>query len=330
MGQSLDQYSEAEEKTGKWQANLLSWCLKTVAASYMLIILSVLICLVLSLRHLQGPPVYKVEALVVQNSEPASSLRSTGSSSALSAVLGGGAATSMPEIDEFQILLGSPEVADILEKKYHLLRDIFRNSWDAKNNKWYPYRPGMMARLHAWIVNAVGGISEYHDPNDYDLASFLYANVKLDRVFFNSIMSVSMTTDRPEDAKRWISIVIYEVSDIVRSQMINERQNYVNYLQQQLARSSLTTSRDATITILADQYRALMVLKSAKSFPLQQIQPPTRAEYPLNKSVSFFTLIGVLSGLMVAGILIALGVRDATLRALLGKGLSFFRKGKSR
>ena len=102
-----------------------------------------------------------------------------------------------------------------------------------------------------------------------------------------------MYSDRPEDAKRWINIVLYEVSDIIRSQMITERQNYVNYLQQQLSQSSLTTSRDATITILADQYRALMVLKSAKTFPLQQIQPPTRDQFPVNKSVSLFAMYGI-------------------------------------
>lgn len=325
MGSLLNQSAE-EEQTGGWQTSLLTWCIRTIAASYILIILSVVICLTLALHRLQGPPVYKVEALVIQNSEPASSLRSTGSTSPLSAVLGGGAAATMPEIDEFQVLLGSPEVADILEKKYHLLRDVYRSRWDAKNNRWYPYHPGLIARLDAWFVNSVGGMSAYHDPNDYDLASFLYGSITLNRVFFNSVMSVSMTTDRPEDAKRWLSLIIYEVSDIVRSQMITERQNYVNYLQQQLAQSSLTTSRDATISILADQYRALMVLKSAKSFPLQQIQPPTRAQYPLNKSVSFFTLIGVLSGLMVAGILIALGVRDATLWRFFSKLSSRFRK----
>jgi hypothetical protein len=325
MGSSLNQSAD-EKQSGGWQTDLLAWCLKTIAASYVVIIVSVFVCLVLALRQLQGPPVYKVEALVIQNSEPASSLRSTGSSSPLSAVLGGGAVSSMPEIDEFQILLGSTQVADILDKKYHLLREVYRNSWDVKNNRWYPYRPGFLARLHAWFVNSIGGISTYHDPNNYDLASFLYSKITVDRVFFNSVMSVSMTTDRPEDAKRWLSIVIYEVSDIVRSQMINERQNYVNYLLQQLSQSALTTSRDATITILADQYRALMVLKSAKTFPLQQIQPPTRAQYPVNKSVSFFMLIGILSGLMVAGVLIALGLRDASLWAFFSRLGSYFRK----
>ena len=135
-----------------------------------------------------------------------------------------------------------------------------------------------------------------------------------------------MNTARPDDAKRWINIVIYEVSDIIRTQMITERQNYVNYLLQQLSQSSLTTSRDATISILADQYRALMVLKSAKTFPLQQIQPPTRGQFPLNKSVSVFAMYGILSGLMLAGLLIAFGIRDATLWRIFSGLFSFWRK----
>jgi len=168
-----------------------------------------------------------------------------------------------------------------------------------------------------------------HDPNNYDLASFLAQSVTVNRTFYGVIMSISMNTDRPEDAKRWINIIIYEVSDIIRSQMINERENYINYLQQQMAQSTLTSSRDATITILADQYRALMVLKSAKTFPLQQIQPPTRGQYPVNKSVSLFSLIGVLSGLMVAGLLIALGVQDTTLKNLYSRFFLRVRKDKA-
>jgi hypothetical protein len=91
--------STAEEQAKSWQTSVLTWCLNAFIESRAIIVLSVLICVVLALRNLQGPPVYKVEALLIQNSEPASSLRSTGSTSALSAVLGGGGSTSMPEID---------------------------------------------------------------------------------------------------------------------------------------------------------------------------------------------------------------------------------------
>jgi hypothetical protein len=325
MGSSLNQSAE-DAPAGRWQTNLLSWCLKTIAASYILIISCVLICLVLALHNLQGAPVYRVEALLIQNTDPASSLRSAGSQSPLSAVLGVGGPASMPEIDEFQILLSSPEVAATLDKKYHLLRDIYRDKWDAKNNKWYPQNRSLLERAHNWFVEAVGGTSGWHDPNSYDLATFLSGAVTVNRNFYGAVMSINMNSDRPEDAKRWINIIIFEVSDIIRSQMINERQNYINYLQQQMSQSSLQTSRDATINILADQFRALMVLKSAKTFPLQQIQAPTQGQYPINKSVSLFILIGTLSGLMVAGILIAIGVRDATLGLLFSRLLSYVRK----
>jgi len=234
----------------------------------------------------------------------------------------------MPEIDEFQILLSSPVVAATLDKKYHLLHDIYRGQWDAKNNRWIPQRLGLSARMRAWFTNAVGGMSDTHDPNNYDLAAFLGGSVTVNRTFYGSVMSISMNTDRPEDAKRWINIIIYDVSDIIRSQMINERQNYINYLQEQMSQSTLQTSRDATINILADQFRALMVLKSAKTFPLQQIQPPTRGQYPVNKSVPLFLMIGILSGLMVAGVLIAIGIRDATLRQLASRLVSYVRKDK--
>jgi hypothetical protein len=269
--------------------------------------------------------VYKVEALLIQNTDPASSLRSAGSQSPLSAVLGVGGPTSMPEIDEFQIMLSSPEVAATLDAKYHLLHDIYRNAWDAENNRWYPQNHGLVDRVHNWFVQAVGGVSGYHDPNNYDLATFLGGSINVNRGYYGAVMSISMNSDRPEEAKRWINIVIVEVSDIIRSRMINERQNYINYLQQQMSQSTLQTSRDATINILADQFRALMVLKSAKTFPLQQIQPPTRGQFPINKSVSLYLLIGILSGLMVAGILIALGIRDATLGLLFSKLISYVR-----
>ena len=182
----------------------------------------------------------------------------------------------MPEVDEFQILLSSPEVAEKLDKKYGLLHDIFRDSWDAKNNRWAQpnsARPGFIDR----IVMAMGGVPK-EGLDYYDLANFLGSNMSFSKGVFGAVGGISMNTARPEDAKRWIGIVLYEVSDIIRSQMINERQNYVNYLQQQLSQATLTT-RDATIAYSRTIPR-LMVLKSAKTFPLEQIQPSDARTIP--------------------------------------------------
>jgi hypothetical protein len=292
------------------QTNLFVFGLKKAAAARRLIGLCVLICVVLALITLKtARPVYKVEALLLANTEQAGTLRSTGTSSTLSQVLGGGAAP-IPEIDEFQALLGSPEVAARLEKKYNLLHDIFEDNWDARAGRWR--EPDWKDRIHFQIVTALGGV-QHQDLNYYDLAKFLGSNVLFQRPTTSPVMSMSLSTTRPKDGQRWLGIIIYEVSDIIRSQMIQERQNYVNYLLQQLSQSSLTSSRDATISILADQYRSLMVLNSAKTFPLIQLQPPTPSQFPVNKSVSIYTLIGILAGLMIAGVLMACGISDVDL-----------------
>lgn len=301
-----------------WRVNLLNLIFDIIVASRAIIGLCVLVCLVLAMQRLSGPPMYKVEALLIQNSEQAGSMRQV--STGLAGLLGGGGG-SLPEIDEFQVLLSSPATAAVLDKKYHLLHDMF--GWDKKNNRWNP--PGWKDRLHYRFVEALGGI-KHEDPNYYDLAKYLGTSILFQRSVFGSVMSISMVSDRPDDAKRWLSEIIYEVSDIIRTQMINERQSYVDYLQLQLSQSTLASSRDAIISILADQYRSLMVLKSAKTFPLEQLQPPTRDQFPVNKSVSLLAAYGILAGLMIAGILIACGVRDATLARLVSRFFFFWRK----
>ena len=307
MGLELNQSVDGAP-TEQEQGRLLTALLKIIVDSRAVIGLSLLLCLALALSMLRGPSVYKVEALLIPNTEQASSMRAA-APIGLAGLLAG-SQTAMPELDEFEELLSSPETAAVLDKKYNLLHDVFKSAWDSKNKRWYP--PGWKDRLHYGIVEALSGVA-HDEPNDYDLAKFLGSGVQVQRYAFGNVMSISMLSDRPEDAKRWLSLIIYEVSDVVRSQMINERQNYVNYLQQQLAESGLTSSRDAVISILSDQYRSLMVLKSAKTFPIEQIQPPTRSQFPVNKSVSLDAAYGILAGLMVAGILITCGVRDAAL-----------------
>ena len=61
------------------------------------------------------------------------------------------------ELDEFKILLSSPETAAVLDKKYNLLHDVFKSAWDSKNNRWYP--PGWKDRLHYGIVEALSGVA---------------------------------------------------------------------------------------------------------------------------------------------------------------------------
>ena len=322
MRLTLNQPAENAPTEG-WQINLLSWCVNTIAASRVIILLCLVFFVGNSMLKLRATtPQYRVEALLVQNSEPSSNLRAV-STTGLAGLLGGGGGTSSPEIDEFTVLMSSPEVATDIDNKYHLLHDVFQGAWDSKLGRWRP--PSWGDSLRYRIIEAVGGL-KHQDPNNYDLAKFIGSGMTFSHSEFGSVMSLSMNTDRPEDAKRWLNIVIYEVSDVIRSQMITERQKYIDYLQQQISQSSLASSRDAIISILADQYRTLMVLKSAKTFPLQQIQPPTRAQFPTNKSVSLFLMYGILEGFLVAGILITLGVRDSTIWRLLPRLFSYLRK----
>ena len=175
MGSSLNQSTE-DASPVRWQdQSVLVLELQYIVASRAVIGLCVLICLVLSLRQSSGPAGIQVQAWLIQNSEPCQQPAVDRRTTGLSAVLGGNA-DSMPEIDEFQDPADvRRKLAAILDKKYDLLHDIFKDNWDAKNNRWYP--PDWKDRLHFQFVAALGG-TPHQDPNYYDLAKFLGTNIQ--------------------------------------------------------------------------------------------------------------------------------------------------------
>ncbi len=238
---------------------------------------------------------------MVENSDPVSAIRSNQATSSFSLLRG---PTTSTEVDQFKSLMTSPAFALRLESKHNFLRKIFAKRWDEQNQRWIP-RHGVGEAVKSTLA-AVLNIPRSETVNYYDLSNFIDGSITLVRQSESSVFQLSMRSSDPQFAEEFLRIMVIELSEVVRNRIISEKEQYIRFLEQEISRVDITSSRSAIISTLADQYRAVSIARSATTFPLQFIQEPMREAKLVNKSLPLSVLIGILAGFFLGVIFILL------------------------
>lgn len=295
-----DSHSHGETVDDK--GDLLDQMFRIIRRRWRVLLVSTVGVLLLSLIQLSlSAPKYRITALMVENSDPVSAIRANQTTSSFSLLRG---PTTSTEVDQFKALMTSPAFALRLENKYNFLRQIFPKRWDEQNQKWIP--PHGFAEAVKSAISSIMNIPRSGTVDYYTLSSFIDGSITLVKQSESSVFQLSMRSTDPQFAEKFLRILVVELSEVVRNRIISEKEQYIHFLEQEISRVDVTSSRSAIISTLADQYRAVSIARSATTFPLQFIQEPMREAKLVNKSLPLSVLIGVLAGIFLGIIFILL------------------------
>ncbi len=116
-------------------------------------------------------------------------------------------------------------------------------------------------------------------------------------------VKLSVKHQSPYVAKQWIEIIFNEINYFYRQKDKAEAEKSVNYLKNQMAKTSFSEVKQATASLLQKEIQILTLIEANKDYVFEYVYPPDVMEEKSEPSrifiISFMTLLGIFSGALI-------------------------------
>ena len=201
--------------------------------------------------------------------------------------------------------LQSRETSAAVTENVELLQKLFSDEWSEEDSEWA--EPTGLLRSVSTIIKAIFGVPnpDWRPPNAAKVNEFLDEELRIIRGRTGPVVTIMMEHNRPEVAQTLLIVLHEAVDSALRQKELDRTSAYVAYLQDQLARISVTEYRQSLQDILAEQEKRRMVASSNLPFAAEPFGQPTISLRPTSprpvlaifSSLLFGTLLGVIVAL---------------------------------
>jgi capsular polysaccharide biosynthesis protein len=240
-------------------------------------------------------PVYRCETLV----KPARSLESAGGLGSMLGQAGGlgalvGLGTATDEISkEALAVVNSRKFVKEFIAAYGLMPVLFKESWDAPNQRW---KPGLK-----------------HEPTDAD-AYGRFTNNIFDAFKDRKTGFIKLQIDwtNREEAATWVNRIVEKLNDEMRLKAIDEATQTLNYLEEESRKTQSVEVRAAIFSLMESQLKIKTIASVRKQYAFEVLDPAVAPDIGsvLRPKPFLYLVVATLAG------------------AILGVGAAVIRDGK--
>jgi LPS O-antigen subunit length determinant protein (WzzB/FepE family) len=245
------------------------------------ILLCALIGLGLGLKKLRGfNPTYEATMVVVSSSGGAAPPQMSGVSrvaQSLGVALPTGR-NSSGLFDRLIVTLGSVQLAQQLNDEHDIIRKIFFRSWNSETASW-KIPTGWRFDLEQKFNRALH-LPTWREPSVESLASFLGSAIKFKEFEDMAFYQIKYANEDPKLARWVLEMAIFEADKILRQKDQGESEFRKNYLQRQMAKTSVNEHQTMFMSMIANEERRSMLLQSDRPYSLDVIRPVFVSDVP--------------------------------------------------
>ena len=216
-------------------------------------------------------PKYRATIVVA----PAQTQQQVGASSALSTFASEIGLSPKEEtpitFERFKIIVGSVELAEILQNKYQLLHRINASSWDAKTQSWIKPTGGMF-ELREWLHPKLR-LNIWSEPNLETLANYVSSKLKIKQKENNPFVEIRFEHSDPDFAYWFLTTVFSEADELLRQRDRVSNSERIAYLRDRLGDSSITEVRRLLLSMLMAEESNSMLLQGSRAYSADIIEP---------------------------------------------------------
>jgi uncharacterized protein involved in exopolysaccharide biosynthesis len=110
------------------------------------------------------------------------------------------------------------------------------------------------------------------------------------------LVSVSMRWKDPVTASIWANAMVRQLNDKLRSQALQEAQRNVDYLQKEIAGTSVVSLQQSMGRVLEGEMQKLMLARGSEEFAFKVIDPATPPKQRESPKRTLITLVATLAG----------------------------------
>lgn len=242
------------------------------------------------------PNMYKSE-VVVSPSESGDSNALSGMASSLSSVVSlTGLSMGTKKIDELTIALETMVSRTFLTQfveKHDLLPELMAvTGWDEKSDHLQYNTDIYDPEKREWKIHPESGLSL--KPSSWNYIPKLRERIVMTKNPETGILTIHVTHVSPTIAHRWITALINDINDYMRTKDINEANRSIEYLQAEISDSSLTEMKSVFYSLIEQQIRTGMIASVRPDYVLKVIDPaiiPEGKDSPKRELIIIFGAI---------------------------------------
>jgi hypothetical protein len=185
--------------------------------------------------------------------------------------------------DRLKITISSVELARQLDSEQDMLRRIFAGSWDAETQSWR--KPsGWKFELEQKFSRAIH-LPTWRAPSIESFAMFLGSSIAFKEFQEMPFVRISYANEDPEMA-RWVLTKVLSGTDrILRDSDQGESKFRLKYLKRQFADTAVHEHQTMFMSMIANEERRLMLLRSDRPYALETITPIFVSNVPTSPNI---------------------------------------------
>jgi hypothetical protein len=206
-------------------------------------------------------------------------------------------------VERLNVMLGSLRLAQELEKRFGLMRQIFASQWDSKTQSFVA--PTSLQFRIKEELKKILGLRPWSPPTVQDLAAYVANAVKVgtsNGIVFgpSQIIRISLEGQDPEFTETLLRNIYMTVDSLVRADKAVEYAHDIDYLKRESATATQVDLHVALAQMLAEQIKNDMLLGEGESYLVNVIEWPYVPDRPTSPNGRLVLLFGFILGGMVA------------------------------
>ncbi|MFM2476545.1 Wzz/FepE/Etk N-terminal domain-containing protein [Celerinatantimonas sp. MCCC 1A17872] len=253
------------------------------------------------------PDIYESSALIApadsnQSSQMAGLASQFGGLASLAGINLGGQGTDKATL-ALQVLQSRKFIGDFIERHHLLVQLMATKGWDKKTGKLIYNTSLYTPKTKQWLDNDGKSLKPTRlEATQYFLKKILAVNTDTK----TNMTTVSINYYSPIIAKQWVTWLVADLNEEIRQQDMSEAQSNMQYLEQQIAQTSLADNRTMLFKLIEQQTKTLMLAKVQKEYAFKTIDPAVvveSASKPKRKLIIMIALVlGGFLGIFFVGI----------------------------
>lgn len=227
---------------------------------------------------------------------------SGGGLGALAAQFGGLAAMSGLSIgkaggrsDEALELIKSWPFLDSIINKYQLKPALLAaKKWDKKTKQLVFDEKKYLAATGEWLTKNEGGV--VGEPNSWKAFKALDAELTVSKDPKSGLIRLKLLNVSPENASRWLSLVVVEANNHFRKIDLAESKNNIDYLNAKVNETSVAEMRTMFYNMIEEQTKNLMLAEASKEYFLKTVVPVREPEVKAKPARALIVVLGGMLG----------------------------------
>lgn len=163
----------------------------------------------------------------------------------------------------------------------HLLIKLFADKWDAKNQQWLldaGQKPPSALEAHTVFVKKI-------------------LSTSVDKK--SRLVTLAIEWKDPHEAASWANKLVTLFNEHQRNQAIAQSNRNIQYLQQQIQKTSVLEVQKMFYGLIENELKAMMMANVRKEFTFKVIDPAQPPEHKIKPNRALIVALGLVGGMML-------------------------------